>query len=515
MSGDTPVWNFDPSGDVPSEPLPPEPAPPQRDFEPRPIPYATLVIAALCGIVFLLQLLAGGSRNAFVLLDFGASYRAYFLHGQYFRAVMPLFLHIGWWHLAMNMLPFLLLGPVLEEMYGYGRYACIYVGAGIIGVLVSMFVGHHESAGASGAIMGVIAAIPTAGHFHRDAMPFHLARIFRRGWFTILLVTFMVMEIISGFTVSNVDNWGHLGGLVGGALLALLIPPPAAASAWAAPPSEASLRGAQASRRVNAWQAQWVVVIPAAIVALAMYRAHLHYQVAHRVSQMLEEAARLEVGKRPAAAMDVLRKATELDANDDRPLALLGGIELGEHQTSQAIRDLNEAVRINPDSQGAMLDLASAYQIAGNMAEAQQTLDRLLRLNPRNLEALETLADLFASQKRYRPAIEQYQKVLRIRPNAAIALNNLAWLYVTADEQKYRNVPAALDLARKAVGLTAWRVPNFIDTLAEANYATGNFADAVKIEFRALQLEPANAEFRQHMARYRQAAENPNPSVQD
>ncbi|HUI42341.1 MAG TPA: rhomboid family intramembrane serine protease, partial [Terriglobia bacterium] len=298
MSTEPPVWNPEPAGITPG-PSAPEPGTPAPAVA-RPIPVATLAIAAICVAVFVLQTRAGGSKNPYVLLDFGVSHRSYFVHGQYWRAVMPLFLHIGWWHLAMNMVPFLLLGPVLEEMYGYGRYACVYLGAGIIGVLTSMFIGHHESAGASGAIMGVIAAIPTAGHFHRDALPYHLARVFRRGRLTVLLVVFMVMEIVSGFTVSNVDNWGHLGGLLGGALLALLIPTPKVPEGRGA--GEAGVGWDREPRSVNAWSNQAVVLIPVAVVALGMFGAARHYRVAHQVSQMLDQAERLRVNRQPGQA---------------------------------------------------------------------------------------------------------------------------------------------------------------------------------------------------------------------
>ena len=47
-------------------------------------------------VVFLLLTYAGGSTNPDVLLDFGASYSPYFRRGEYWRLVMPMFLHVGW-----------------------------------------------------------------------------------------------------------------------------------------------------------------------------------------------------------------------------------------------------------------------------------------------------------------------------------------------------------------------------------------------------------------------------------
>ena len=90
--------------------------------------------------------------------------------------------------------------------------------------------------------------------------------------------------------------------------------------------------------------------------------------------------------------------------------------------------------------------------------------------------------------------------------NRAVAHNNLAWLYATCDDQKYRDPKAALDHALTAVKLTNWKVSEFIDTLAEANYANGEYQQAVEIQKKALALEPQNTELQEHMERYRKAA---------
>jgi tetratricopeptide (TPR) repeat protein len=116
------------------------------------------------------------------------------------------------------------------------------------------------------------------------------------------------------------------------------------------------------------------------------------------------------------------------------------------------------------------------------------------------------LGDLLAGQKLYPQAIEHYREALRLSPRMAVAHNNLAWLYATAEDPKVRDSAAALDHARQAVELTAWREPEFIDTLAEALYASRNYAEAVKAQEKALKLAPDNREFLDHMARYRKAA---------
>ena len=72
---------------------------------------------------------------------------------------MPVFLHIGWMHILLNMYALYILGPMLERVYGYGRFAFIYMISGIGSSYLSMRMSHGISAGASGAIAGVAGAM--------------------------------------------------------------------------------------------------------------------------------------------------------------------------------------------------------------------------------------------------------------------------------------------------------------------------------------------------------------------
>jgi Tfp pilus assembly protein PilF len=150
--------------------------------------------------------------------------------------------------------------------------------------------------------------------------------------------------------------------------------------------------------------------------------------------------------------------------------------------------------------------LVQAYRQKGDVARAQQLLETVVGKNPATAEAHRALADLCAAQKLYDEAVKHYEQALRMSPNAAEVHNNLAWLYATSEDPKFRNPHAALDHARLAVDLTRWKQPEFLDTLAEAHYANQNFAEAVKVQTKALELDPHNPALQEHMARYRKAA---------
>ena len=114
--------------------------------------------------------------------------------------------------------------------------------------------------------------------------------------------------------------------------------------------------------------------------------------------------------------------------------------------------------------------------------------------------------DRCAGTKLYSEAVKHYQEAVRLAPNMAEAHNNLAWLYATSEDPSFRDPPAALKHARRAVELSHWKQVASVDTLAEAFYASRDFRDAVRVEAKALQLEPDNRQLKDHMVRYRKAA---------
>ena len=461
--------------------------PPEYRVAPRRYwPVATLAILAVNGLLFVLETLAGGSKNPGVLLDFGASYGPYLRRGEYWRLVMPMFLHIGWLHLLVNSYALYILGPILERVYGYGRYAAIYVATGIGSALLSMTISNNIAAGASGAIFGVAGAMLVTGYLHRDVIPLRWGRAFGRG-----MIPFIVVNLAFGFSVRGIDNWGHLGGLASGVLLALAIAPPGhnlLPGEIAEPPSQA------------------IVALPLAVVLLAMAATVDHYRTSQAVSRLLAEGARFEAAQQYDRALQSFQEAARRAPRDERPHQQLGALYLAQRKYDRAIEAFEAAGRLSPGDPQSRLGLGIAYRLKGDLAKAQQIFEAVLGKNPQTAEGQRLLADLYADQKLYGDAIAHYREALRLEPNMAEAHNNLAWLYATSEDLKFRDPQAALAHAQRAVDLTQWKEAGFIDTLAEAQFAKGNYRDAVVIQNRALALEPDNREFQEHMSRYRKAA---------
>jgi membrane associated rhomboid family serine protease/Tfp pilus assembly protein PilF len=448
-------------------------------------PVATYVLIALNLVVFGLMTVAGGSTNPEVLLQFGASYGPLFRQGEYWRLVMPMFLHIGVLHLLINMSALYLLGRILEHVYGYGRFALLYVGSGMFSSYLTMAVGPHIAAGASGAIFGIAGTMLVAGFLHRASIPRRLRRVFGGG-----MLLMVVANLIFGAVVPGIDNWGHIGGLFGGMVLGGLIRPP-----------EQDLSTQPAEEAPS----QPVVIIPMLIVALAMGATVDNYRTSHVVMGLLQEGNRLRGNNQPDKAIERFQEAARRAPRDGRPHEELGLLYLQQRRSDDAVREFETALHLGSESPRAQVGLALAYESKGDLGRARPLQNALAKI-AETPEGQATIAEVYYQIRLYPQAILHYQEALRRNPKLAEAHNNLAWLYATSEDPRYRNPRGALQHAKLAVELTDWKEPSFIDTLAEAFYVNNSFDDAVRTQSKALKLDPDNREFQEHMEKYRKAA---------
>lgn len=171
--------------------------------------------------VFAILSCLGDVLNPSFMAQHGALNLGYVMEkGQYYRLFTAMFLHFGAEHLLQNMLILLLIGCRLERIVGKGKYLFIYLGAGLVSSLSSLFITlerepYTVSAGASGAIFGVMGGLLFL--ILKDVMQKKRHRIKEIG------LTGMVFIIVSalsyGFATTGVDNAAHLGGLIAGFIL--------------------------------------------------------------------------------------------------------------------------------------------------------------------------------------------------------------------------------------------------------------------------------------------------------
>ena len=135
--------------------------------------------------------------------------------GQYYRLLTGIFLHGGIFHLLFNCYALYVIGAQVENYLGRVKFLIIYLVAGISGALFSMiFGGNYASIGASGAIFGLMGALVYFGYHYRV----YLGNVVKSQ-----IIPLIVLNLILGFCLSGVDNFAHIGGLIGGTLISIAL----------------------------------------------------------------------------------------------------------------------------------------------------------------------------------------------------------------------------------------------------------------------------------------------------
>lgn len=153
--------------------------------------------------------------STLALLKWGADFGPLTLTGDWWRAITCNFIHIGAFHLLMNMYAFMYIGLWLEDLIGTRRMFISYLLTGVCSAAFSLYM-HAEtiSAGASGAIFGLYGIFLAFLLFH------HIPRAQRKA-LLISILLFVGYNLVYGMK-AGIDNAAHIGGLLSGFLLGII-----------------------------------------------------------------------------------------------------------------------------------------------------------------------------------------------------------------------------------------------------------------------------------------------------
>lgn len=166
------------------------------------------VCLALVAINVVVYLVDASSEDFFLRYADNALLVA--LRDEYYRMFTAAFLHANLLHLGFNMFALYTFGSQLEAALGSFRFLPLYVMSALGGSVASNYVGHpiEFSVGASGAVFGLLGAYYVTAR--------------SRGLETRQVLGLIVINLVIGSVIPNIDNAAHVGGLVTGGLIALV-----------------------------------------------------------------------------------------------------------------------------------------------------------------------------------------------------------------------------------------------------------------------------------------------------
>ncbi len=132
--------------------------------------------------------------------------------GRWWSLVSANFLHGSILHILFNMMAFKQIAPLITREFGTYRMLIIYIVGGTLGFLLSYLAGVRVTIGASAAVCSLIGA---ALFYGKSRGGVYGQAVFRQvgGW--------VIGLFIFGLLIPGINNWGHGGGLIGGALLGM------------------------------------------------------------------------------------------------------------------------------------------------------------------------------------------------------------------------------------------------------------------------------------------------------
>lgn len=133
---------------------------------------------------------------------------------EYYRLLSCGFLHADIFHLLFNCYALYVIGNQLESFMGKSKYIFIYFFSLFLASLMSITFGDYPSIGASGAIFGLIGSLLYFGYHYR---------IYLGNTLKSQIIPLILINLLYGMVVSGIDNFAHIGGLIGGFLITMTV----------------------------------------------------------------------------------------------------------------------------------------------------------------------------------------------------------------------------------------------------------------------------------------------------
>lgn len=177
------------------------------------VPYVTIGLIAINTILFILMFLMNNEDyyiNKYSVWGYGIVNQ-----GELYRLITGAFLHGSVSHYIVNMYSLYVIGSQMEGFLGRWKYLGVYLFSALIGSLFSIIFNTTPSVGASGAIFGLLGSLLYFGYHYRV----YLGSVIKSQVLPIILINLAIGFMSNG----RIDNFAHIGGLVGGILMTMAL----------------------------------------------------------------------------------------------------------------------------------------------------------------------------------------------------------------------------------------------------------------------------------------------------
>ncbi len=172
--------------------------------------FLSHILVAINVIVFAVMWLVDSKVSTMTLVNFGAKVNFLLVDGQWYRLFTPMFLHVDFFHLLFNSMALVTFGIETELVFGKKKFLIIYFVSGLAGSIGSFIFSPGVSAGASGAIFGLIGANLYLLTLNKE--------VYKRVFGNSILVL-LAINIAYGIANPIIDDSAHIAGLIGGFLI--------------------------------------------------------------------------------------------------------------------------------------------------------------------------------------------------------------------------------------------------------------------------------------------------------
>ncbi|MCX8063299.1 MAG: rhomboid family intramembrane serine protease, partial [Anaerolineales bacterium] len=171
----------------------------------------TYLLMGICIAAYLAQMASEILLGTDLPALLGMKINEAIINGEVWRFFTPMFLHGSLLHIGFNLYALYIFGPSLEGRFGRGRFLVLFLLSGFVGNVTSFIFSPSPSLGSSTAIFGLLGAEMVFSYRNQGLLGSGARRVL------VNVITVAGINLIIGLS-PGIDNWGHIGGLVGGLL---------------------------------------------------------------------------------------------------------------------------------------------------------------------------------------------------------------------------------------------------------------------------------------------------------